>query len=186
MGQYLWGPKSQEWIKQEGDNLTETSAKTIDFVHHEIHEGVSYSVSKLVASIADNSTYVGYVITGLKEMHTVTEFVLDGSFEGYFLESPSVSGTAYGVAVTPYNRRRVSSNTSSALFYAGSTLSSYGTTLVTNFVPGGTGPKSLGGIGSERTEWCLKTGTHYAWMVVNKAGTSKEGNFKVDFYERSV
>lgn len=144
-------------------NLTDTlvnAIKTVDIVHHEIHEGDHYKVyARTTASSTQNAILVCRTSTGSTKAHIV--FYIDARracevslYEG----STNVSG---GTTLTAYNNNRNSANTPVAItkWIANPSVGATGTRIDNDQLGSSqTGPQSIpvGGSAAARQEWILK------------------------------
>jgi len=156
---------------------------TIDLVHHEVHEGEFYSVSYKTADaspLADNATLCYVITTGAKYVHFFGLGACGGDAEVEFTEAPTITG---GTAMTPYNHQRYSTNTSTVTVVRDPTVNTAGTVLVNYLMPGGQGPRAVGGTGVDRNEWILKTSTKYMLRITNRSGNTQPASLAMNWYE---
>lgn len=161
--------------------MTSFSQRTLTYLHHKIHQGNCFAVSQLTDDVADDANLDFLLVVGAKEAHITFEGSSEGLAWNFLYESPTI--TANGTEVTPRNRNRESSVTSTVTVYSGPSVSAVGTLLFTGLFPGGVGNKTVGGSSSERNEWILASNTTYLGRITNKAGDTKDISFTATFYE---
>jgi hypothetical protein len=175
---------------EEGDGFERdetTGALTIITVpHHEIHEGETHLCSYKTpdgAPLADNATIAFVVTVGAKECHMTAAGAVGGDFEGELREDVTYTG---GTAVAIFNKKRSSSEGATATVVRDPTITDAGTLLENRFVPGGTGPQAVGGVGGQRAEWILEPGRVYLYRITNRAGNNQPGSLVLEWYEETV
>jgi hypothetical protein len=180
------------------------SLQTIEYGHHEIHSGSSYTTEYTLTTAASAGDENGvYILTpATKEIHMVAEYAsqLAATFticEGVTLAANTGTG---GVAI--YNRNRNSANTSQIQDNATSRAANKITTLTEAQLGGdgtwacgtalrvvpvvaGAGPKPAGGSGRGSQEYILKNSTAYVFMLTNTPSTASDQNILLDWYEHT-
>ncbi|PKM77886.1 MAG: hypothetical protein CVU90_05415 [Firmicutes bacterium HGW-Firmicutes-15] len=166
--------------------IEDSAAVTIEFAHANIHEGVSYSVSKLFQNLGAGSGYANLrIYTGsTKETHMVMEVTADG--KSYISLYSGTTYSASGTLVTVYNLNRNSSNTTDSKVLFTPTISDSGTLLSQTLLPGGTGSKTVGGQSLTRAERILKTSSDYLVRVQNVSDVAGDVAINFTYYELSV
>lgn len=171
-------------VDADGDIVTIDEATraitTIEYEHHEIHEGNSYILYVVSHDLDNADTLDLTVITAntTRWMHTVWTAEGTSAIHIYLYED-AVTNVAGG-ALTALNRDRNSSNTASATFREGDTFTALGD-LIWEWH---TGDKKVGGAGGERDEYILKQGTQYLFRIQSEADNNKVSG-QVDFYEHT-
>jgi hypothetical protein len=175
----------QEFPYNSGHGIDETTGSviTIDYAHHEIHEGDSFTVSD---TLACNTTTVKWMIVTpntTKYAHLV--FDLSSSGEATFLVTGDADRTA-GTALTTFNRRRVGTPASSTVTVSRTPTDggTDGATILFSKRSGitGVGSKSIEGANArEFNEWILKPNTKYIVSITTYADVY--ATCKLDWYE---
>jgi hypothetical protein len=157
---------------------------TIDFPHHEIHDGNGYVVTHVsaVLALSATATYLVVVPTAGVAPHVLIEYGSEQRSTFKFYESPDVS--TVGTAMSAINRSRSSSNTASTLFYVTPTVTTVGTLLYQGYIgtAAGTAGRFAGGSVRGETEWILKKGNSYLAQIMAQSA-SQTVNIEFDFYE---
>lgn len=158
---------------------------TIDFVHHEIHEGNHYT-----ASIYDNDVdivgpkYVRITTPATGETHLVFSVSGSAGFIAEFYEDPTLN--AAGAAVARINNNRVSTNTANVTTFQDTTTqapNNDGTLLWSAIAGSGGNPaQSNSGQSGARQEFILTTSEDYLVKVTVLADNTKI-NIQAEWYE---
>ena len=155
----------------------------VDFAHHQIHEGETYTASYLISALANNASQdfrmtVGTASPTSKTPHLISEIIGDGAAEIYLYEGGTVTG---GTAMTAYNRNRNSTNVATMEVTHTPSVSALGDPIWIGLL---TGSKNSTG-SSERAlnEWDLKSSTTYMLRVTSKAATGIKAVVRLDWYE---
>ncbi len=187
---FVVGGKTQAVLVAGGDESQSDqitgAVVTIPVVHHEIHEGETFSASYKSADgapIADDAPIEILLQTGLKYAHLVFSVAAGGDAEIAFYEGTTVSDV--GTALTENNMKRYSVNAATVTATYMPTITADGTLLLNIFLPGGTGPQALGAVARENTEWILTPSTLYLVRGINRAGTAQPMSNVVQWYEES-
>jgi hypothetical protein len=165
------------------DDITQVLS-TIEYEHHEIHGGSSFTAHHkfpLVGSGAFAKMYFKSPASGPKA-HMIASFSAKAEAEFQIRESATVSLS--GTALTAFNRDRNSSNSSTCTVRSSATVTMSGTSLGTIQVGGGNGAQGFGGGGSGRAEFILKVGTIYLFQVKSEAA-SNDVIIEADWYEHT-
>jgi hypothetical protein len=163
------------------------SLVTIDLVHHEIHEGETFSISYKsadAAPIADDGTIVFFLTTGLLEAHFEAEGAAGGDAQIELGEGATIG--AGGTPMTPVNRHRNMATVSSVTARRDAAVTAAGTIIEDKLLPGGTGGASIGGIAGQREEWVLAPSTIYMLRLTNRAGNAQPMSLEAIWYEENV
>lgn len=176
----------------------------LEYEHHEIHAGSSFTAYYARTTDATDAHRSGiYLLTpdSAKELHMVVEF--SASFAAFFSICEGVTidlneGTN-GVAI--YNRHRNSINISSArdnatahtankvttfteVEIAAATFTA-GTTVRTEPIIAGGGPKPAGGSSRGSQEYILKKNTPYVFLLTNVGANANTHHILLDWYEHT-
>ena len=138
--------------------------KSIEYGHHEVHDGKYFQVMYSVASIGaltttdDTQQITWHTPTGPKQMHLVTRAMCGATAlfkftEAYTGGDATASGTLVG-----YNKYRARAN-SPIVFSYDTTVVTGGTVLETEYISAG---KFGAGETRSSQEWILKPSTNYA------------------------
>jgi len=185
-------------IVAAGDSLDDISDGliTIDYSHHEAHEGDAFECTAVDTSMGDADTIVlaFKTMAAPKRMHLVIEFATAAGGHVDVIEGPTwddQSGTLNPI----YNRKREASMKSSAAledqaqagFVASDNMHQDPTTLA-----GGTIIHAVYAFGAVKTaagtrgveEWLLKPETQYA-IRLTADGAQNGGQLRLEWYEHT-
>lgn len=157
----------------------------VDVNHQRNHDGRAFFAYVLypVASKLAAGASIDIVIASPAGVfpHLSVEAFCQGDAEFYLYEGTSTSG---GTLFTPINRNRnyAVSNPSQSAMVINPTITSLGTALDGQIVPGGVGKKSGGG-DSATLEYVLKPLTNYLFRLTNVNGTSHAASLTIEWYE---
>lgn len=157
----------------------------VDVNHQRNHDGrafFAFKINPTSATLAAGSS-IDIVMAspaGITPHITVDAFC-QGDAELYIYEGTSTTG---GTPFTPINRNRnyAVSNPSQIAMVINPTVTSVGTMLDGQIVPGGVGKKSGGGTGSA-LEYVLKPLTNYLFRLTNVNGTDHAAFLTLEWYE---
>lgn len=171
-------------VKENGGVLVDAvddALVTVDFAHHEVHEGHAYECTVYSAAVLNNGT----LLLGIDFPNdVVSHLVYDGGAGGdallEFLEDPTF---ANGTPVTIFNLNRAHADYVVDALTA-MTLGGAPTTLQATFLPGGSGPQAQGTVVSPRAgqEWITRAGAVYCVRLTNLSGQSQPANIRIAFY----
>ena len=155
--------------------------QTIEYEHHEIHSGSSFTWST-TGDVNAGATRAYLIITPntAKHPHCIFTVVSEAETIAYFNEKPNIS--AKGSAATIYNRNRTKTTDATASIYTGPTILSNGTRLWSGQLGSG---KTTGGLDRGSSEWILATNSTYAFKVINNTSQAAWIKTEVDFYEHT-
>jgi len=197
---YLYGRTSSGPQAVRVDAAT-NSLQTIDYAHHEVHAGSSYTAhfDNTTTSDNDHRTGIGIVTSGTaKWMHLVVTVTASSPAEFFIYEAPTINNDV-GTQSTIFNRDRNSGNASlttdvSAAPTAGkfeayieanlATLSG-GTVIEHTLLAGGAGPKAIGGSARGSQEWILDAGVLYVFVLQNIGANANQHEIHLDWYEHT-
>jgi len=187
------GQSSQPVIDNVGSNSTETHGPlvTIDFAHHEIHEGNTYNAFHSGTSKGDGQTINIYLktpnVTG-KWIHMFARWGSSGAAYLNIYEAPTITDNT-GTHVAAVNRNRNSGLTSSIIdnsltptvgkYSTDVTKTGNGTQLQQEYSGAA---KQHGGEGRDTNEWILDQNTEYCFEVESDAA-GLTLNLELSWYE---
>jgi len=160
------------------------AAVTIPVVHHEVHEGETFSQSLFAQVVANGDDIVLMLRTGATLFgHLTFTVAAGGDAQCRLHENPVVTNA--GNVFTPRNMKRTSTSTAQIVASGGPTYTD-GTILTSFLVPGGTGGNAQGGVGRQGTEWILQLNTDYLIELTNIAGNNQPLSIVAQWYEEST
>ena len=186
------------------DGMT-TAIVGIDYGHHEIHNGNSFTAFNTSTTAATDAVRSGLFfktpVTASGLLHAIISFSASVAATFSICEAPTIAantGTAH--AVHPINRYRDSATTSGILdnatspavghyttlieaAFAGDATWATGTVIRTEPLVAGDGPKPAGGSNRDMQEYILKANTKYMFMITNNVATANTHHILVDWYE---
>jgi len=184
---------------------TTLALNTIDYAHHEIHGGSSFSTEYSITTAATTGHRTGiYLQAGPKGAalcHMVVQF--SASFAAIYSIHEDVTFTAnigtHGVPI--YNRYRdsikvstVFDNATTPVVNKVTTLTeaeiaaggfAAGTVLRTAPLTAGSGPKAAGGSARGSQEYILGGGKKYIFMITNSGNNANVHHILLDWYEHT-
>jgi hypothetical protein len=156
---------------------------TTDSVHAEIHEGEGFRYHAILGQIANDASVYLLVCPSGKAIHADLLVGSEGKSEVYFRQYQLASGQAM-INVSGVNAYRGMSDYHTPVLYTGLASSGFNPVLLSSrIVFGGTGPFAPGGEASTRNEWILHPSGRYVIEIKNKAGSPKDVNIGLDWYE---
>ena len=158
------------------------SLQTIEYEHHEIHSGSSFTTS-YVADIGNGANLDLLIETpaGTKYAHFVYE--VDVEAEAALLIYEAVTATA-GDAVVAYNRNRVGTPTAATVVVTSTPTSiTEGTTIIRSKHMGS--GKTVGGGDRGSHEFVLKPSTKYLFRLTNATTGNNFMSVEFDWYEHT-
>jgi hypothetical protein len=157
----------------------------VDVNHQRNHDGRAYFAYKIAPDSAPLATGASINIvlaspSGVFPHVTVNGMCL-GDAELYIYEGTSTTG---GTAFTPINRNRnyAVSNVSQVAMVINPTVTSVGTEIDVQIIPGGVGKKSSGGAAGS-LEYVLKPLTNYLFRLTNVNSASHAASLQLEWYE---
>ena len=158
---------------------------TVDVNHQRNHDGRAYYAYKIAPDTAPLAAGASINIvlaspSGVYPHITVNGMCL-GDAELYIYEGASTTG---GTAFTPVNRNRnyAVSNQSQVAMVINPTVTSVGTELDAQIIPGGSGKKSSGGAAGS-LEYVLKPLTNYLFRLTNVNSAAHAASLTLEWYE---
>lgn len=158
---------------------------TVDVNHQRNHDGRAFFAYKTYPTSAKLAAGASIDIVLASPSGVIPHLTVDafcqGDAELYVYEGTSTSG---GTPFTPINRNRnySVSNPSQVAMVINPTVTSVGTELDAQIVPGGVGKKSGGGTAGS-LEYVLKPLTNYMFRLTNVNGTSHAAFLTLEWYE---
>jgi len=157
----------------------------VDVNHQRNHDGRAFFAYKIApdsAPLAANAS-IDIVLASPSGVfpHVTVDGMCMGDAELYIYEGASTTG---GTAFTPINRNRnyAVSNVSQVAMVINPTVTSVGTEIDAQIVPGGSGKKSSGGAAGS-LEYVLKPLTNYLFRLTNVNGTAHAASLQIEWYE---
>jgi hypothetical protein len=174
------------YVDKDGVSYIASSDKpfpNIDVNHLRLHEGRAFYAYKLYPNsaqlVAGASIDIAVAWASGIKPHLVYDANCGGDAELYLYEGASVTG---GTALSSFTRNRTITSTSASAILLNPTVTSLGTLLEAEFIAGGTGKKSGGGIVST-TEQILAPLTTYLFRLTNVNGTDHMAYLHLEWYE---
>ena len=173
------------------DSMTNT-IQTIDYAHHEVHEGDSFVGGYAMATAVAAALIVAWKTpAGTKRIHVVPEWITESKAHVSFLEGCTWN-TGTGSALTPINRNRGSANESIVLgdstgaFVANKMVKdptglAGGTAIGANYT---WSEKKVGSSARSVAEFVLKPDTLYAFSHTSDDG-NKGAIIRLSWYEHT-
>lgn len=157
----------------------------VDVNHQRNHDGRAYYAYKIApdtAKLASGSS-INIVLASPSGVypHVTVDGMCLGDAELYIYEGTVTTG---GTAFTPVNRNRnyAVSNVSEVAMVINPTVTSVGTEIDAQIIPGGAGKKSGGGTAGS-LEYVLKPLTNYMFRLTNVNGVSHAASLTLEWYE---
>jgi hypothetical protein len=169
-------------VKVFADRIT-NALKTIEYEHHEIHDGRSFVIDDLRNINSGSENWLIVVPDSDRLPHLIFEFVCTGEFLVNVQEGVNRNGVT---ELTAINRSRGSANTAETKIYRGVTGVSTGTNIL-NRREGSTGTNGKtesGGGARANNEFILKRNTKYLVTVTTYADVYVNAIF--DWYEHDA
>lgn len=157
----------------------------VDVNHQRNHDGRAFFAYKTYPTSAklDAGASIDIVLASPSGVipHMTVDAFCQGDAELYVYEGTSTTG---GTSFTPINRNRnyAVSNQSQVAMVINPTVTSVGSELDAQIVPGGVGKKSGGGTAGS-LEYVLKPLTNYMFRLTNVNGTSHAAYLTLEWYE---
>jgi hypothetical protein len=158
-----------------------SSISAIEFEHHEIHEGDSFTCD-FVRNVGNGLNLDMILTTPDTAKWSHLTYELDTEVAA-ILKIYEGAITGAGTSCTIYNRNRNSAATSSCLVANMPLTVTTGTTLIRNFHLG-TG-KTFGGGSRSTHEIILKQNTKYLFRITNDTTSNNYISLKLDWYEHT-
>lgn len=174
-------PRVTELIEICKDNTT-NSIKTIDYAHHEIHDGSAFTAS-YKADIANSANLDLLIVTPDSTKYAHFTYVIEVELETDGLLYEGVTATA-GSAVAAYNRNRNSLTEPTVVITSTPTAITTGTTIIRSGHYGS--GKTIGGNDRTVNELILKRNTKYLLRLTNVVtNASNYMSVRLNWYEHT-
>lgn len=170
---------------------------TIEYEHHEIHDGSMFS-AHYTQSVTDTNdrSVIAFTTPADKEIHMVVHVAATAAANHYILEG--ATGTAAGATdLTVYNKDRNSTKTSlmtsidgtagSVSYYSLTTDTAItgGTELYNEYIGAGKVGRADSGASRGDIEWILKKSTVYDIELKSADANTNEHHVHLDWYEHT-
>jgi len=158
---------------------------TVDVNHQRNHDGRAYFAYKIAPDsaplAADASINIVLASPSGVYPHITVDGMCLGDAELYIYEGASTTG---GTAFTPVNRNRnyAVSNQSQVAMVINPTVTSVGTEIDVQLIPGGSGKKASGGAAGS-LEYVLKPLTNYLFRLTNVNSAAHAASLSLEWYE---
>lgn len=155
----------------------------VDVNHQRNHDGRAWFAYKMYPESAPLASGANIDIVLASASGVIPHMTIDalclGDAEFYIYEGTSATG---GTLFTPINRNRNYTTSSQVAMIINPTVSSLGTQLDAQILPGGSGKKSGGGTAGS-LEYVLKPLTNYLFRLTNVNGTAHAAHLALEWYE---
>lgn len=177
------------------------SLQIIEYEHHEIHSGSSYtcSITQAVSDTNDRTIIAFRTPDSLKYLHLTASASATAAAVATIYEGPTITNNT-GATLTVFNRNRTSTNTTGvwdtsqnpdvqgqATYFTEATMGNV--TSGTAFPPiplgAGQGPKAVGGLARGQQEYVLAPNTLYAFEVKSSTNDDNAHWIELDWYEHT-
>lgn len=157
---------------------------TMDHAHYQVHQSNFWTVSNIF-NIDASTTAEMLLVTGAHKTHIGLGF--NGGFDFRVSIVEGVTITTVGTTLTAYNNNRAAQTATLNGWYSAPVGATLGTTIFTDYIPGGTGPHATGGSGGgpvrNGAEWILAANTKYVFRLLNLANTTQTASMVFNYYE---
>lgn len=155
----------------------------VDVNHQRNHDGrawFAYKIAPDSAKLADGAS-IDIVLAAASGVipHMTVDALCLGDAEFYIYEGTSATG---GTSFTPINRNRNYTTSSQVAMIVNPTVTTLGTQIDAQILPGGSGKKSGGGAAGS-LEYVLKPLTNYLFRLTNVNGTAHAASLQLEWYE---
>ena len=186
------------------DGITD-SLRTIEYEHHQIHEGNSFHAYFNNTTAATSGHRSGlYIKTPAISplIHVIVQFSCSVAADMSICEAPTIAANTGSHGAVIYNKYRDNIKTSGCFDNATVRAVNKHTTLNNDQIAGdgswavGTqimnqplvaeaGPKPAGGTARAEQEWILKANTAYVFLITNTVATANVHHISLDWYEHT-
>ena len=205
----LWKLINARWGSGDGEidevrmDASTNSLQVIQYEHHEIHSGSSFTVhiDNITANTDDHRTLLGFETpAGTEHAHLIVYASSSHPAEVFLYEGVTIDDDE-GTELTIEDRNRTTDNTSSQLSFQNPAVAGLATWMLeaeiaaANFattttldhfqLAAGDGPKALGGTTRGTEEWVLAPSTKYAVVVQNIGANANTHEIHLDWYEHT-
>ncbi len=158
----------------------------IDYAHHQVHEGETYSVVQLIGTVANDANKDYRITTGsvtptTRTPHWVHEVIADSSSEVYFYEASTGGTVTGGTAMTVQNRNRNSTNVAVTAVYENPSVTATGALLWVGMLTGS--KNAVGSSDRSLDEWDLKPSATYLLRVTSRNAQGSKVVVRMNWYE---
>jgi hypothetical protein len=154
-----------------------------DVNHQRNHDGRAWFAYKIAPDSAKlaNAASIDIVLASASGVvpHMTVDALCLGDAELYIYEGTSATG---GTSFTPINRNRNYTTSSQVAMIINPTVTTLGTQIDAQILPGGSGKKSSGGSAAS-LEYVLKPLTNYLFRLTNVNGTAHAASLQLEWYE---
>ena len=155
----------------------------VDVNHQRNHDGrawFAYKIAPDSAKLADGAS-IDIVLAAASGVipHMTIHALCLGDAEFYIYEGTSATG---GTSFTPINRNRNYTTSSQVAMIVNPTVTTLGTQIDAQILPGGSGKKASGGTAGS-LEYVLKPLTNYLFRLTNVNGTAHAASLQLEWYE---
>ena len=157
----------------------------MEHAHYQVHQSNFWSVSNIFSIVAPSSTIEMLLDTGTHKTHLGLSFAFGGDCNSFIIEGVTVS--ALGTTLTAYNNNRAAPTATLNNWYASPTSATGGTTIFSEYIPGGTGNFANGGAGGgpvkSGAEWLLAPNTKSLFRLNNLTNQTHTASMTFNYYE---
>jgi len=165
------------------DEIT-SALVTIPVVHHEVHEGETFTVSTFSILVNNGDDITMLLRTGnTRYGHLTFVVAAGGDAQVRLLENPTI--TNIGNGLNERNMKRYSTEIPEIQAFGNPAYIEQA--VIMNFLaPGGTGGNAVGGTSRQDTEWILSLNTDYVIELTNISGNNQPMSIVAQWYEEST
>ena len=169
------------WIEQLAD-ASSSATITLDFAHHEIHEGEHYTVADFT-DLANGATYNLLFVTPDTTVRIHMLFQVATEAEATITLFEDTTTSSDGTAITEVcNRRDASGGTADLVVTHTPTITGDGTQLARGKTGSG---RQLGGEIRGEDEWILDQNSKYMLRITNDTATNNWVSWLIAWYEHT-
>jgi hypothetical protein len=160
---------------------------TADYKSDLLHDGLVWSCTRVNPALANNGTDY-YIWTSGTTRHKHVMMTVSGGGDmlkrGYML--PVIAGTLTGTLMPSFNRNTGAVTVTDARIYHSGSMTSNGTLMFSNFLPGGQKQAATGVVSDTAGEWIVPAtvGT-FLLTITNKSGGEKYAGVAFNWYEET-
>lgn len=173
-------PQSTQHIRFSVDRAT-NALNTIDYAHHEIHSGSSFTADYTV-ELGNGATIDILVITPNTTKWAHMEYTLLCELETEIKIYEAVTTSNDGTGLTEFNRNRNSATAATTVASHTPTVTDTGTLIRTKHFGSG---KTSGGEARDLAEIILKQNTKYLYRITNATSSVNYITFLLHWYEHT-
>lgn len=169
------------WIEMLADP-TSSGVITVDFAHHEIHEGDHYTVADFT-DLGNGATYNILIVTPNTAVRTHLLFQVTTEGETTITLFEDTTTSSDGTAITEVcNRRDASGGTAGTVVTHTPTITGDGTQIARSKT--GSGMKAGGAIRGD-DEWILDQNSKYMLRITNDTAVNNWASWVITWYEHT-